>query len=366
MKRIVLTIALCIFGASVLLNAAEVDELKYYDALQFRMINKGYADDYTLTPYTRIPAYLKDSVEVDLWDRAKNSSGYGIRFASNSKAVGIKYELTNNFHMNHMAPSGIKGADLYILDNGVWEHVNSVRPADKKDQNAVFVSNLDGKMHEFMVYLPLYDGVEWMQIGVDPDATITKPLVDNPRSHKKIVFYGTSILQGGCASRPGMVATNMIQRDMNLECVNIGISGQGKMYEPMARAMTQIEDVVAYVVDPVPNCTLGQCDTLTVGFINILRKAHPEVPIIMVEGPMYPYAKYDSYFENYLPQKNAAFHKRYEELLAENPKSLYYVTCEGLTGPHEEGTVDGIHLTDFGFRAYADKLEVVLKQVLGE
>jgi lysophospholipase L1-like esterase len=132
----------------------------------------------------------------------------------------------------------------------------------------------------------------------------------------------------------------------------------------MARAMAEMEDVIAYIIDPVPNCTQMMCDTLTYDFIKIIRSARPRTPIIMVEGPMYPYAKFDSYFRDYLPAKNEAFRKNFERLKAEGDDYLYYVTCEGLTGPDEEGTVDGIHLTDLGFRAYADKLEEVIRRVV--
>ena len=87
-----------------------LDTLKFYDALRFRMINKGW--DNTFTPYTRIPATLKDSVRETLWDRAKNSAGIGIRFATNSHCVAVRYNLMSNFHMAHMADTGIKGTDL--------------------------------------------------------------------------------------------------------------------------------------------------------------------------------------------------------------------------------------------------------------
>ena len=164
----------------------------------------------------------------------------------------------------------------------------------------------------------------------------------------------------------GMAATNIMQRELNVEMVNLGVSGEGKLVYPMARAMAEMDDVIAYIIDPVPNCTQMMCDTLTYDFIRIIRNARPRVPIIMVEGPMYPYAKFDSYFRDYLPAKNEAFRKNYERLKAEGDENLYYVTCEGLTGPDEEGTVDGIHLTDLGFRAYADKLEQVIREVVKE
>lgn len=347
------------------LHAEEAQPLKYVDALNFRMINKGFAD--TETPFTRLPKYLKDSVRADLWNRSECSSGLGIRFASNSKRVGVRYMLLWNTHMYHMADTGLKGTDLYILtDDGRWEYVNTNRPIanDKKECEKVFVENLDGRMHEYLIYLPLYDGVTKMEIAVDSLSEITMPKIDNPRKTKKIVMYGTSILQGGCATRTGMVATNMIQRDLNCEVVNLGFSGEGKMDQCMARAMAKIEDADVFVIDPVPNCTEMMCDTLTYGFIKTLRELRPETPIVMVEGPIYTYAKYDSFFAGYLPKKNAAFKKNYDKLIADGYKDLYYVTCDGLAGNDNEGTVDGIHFTDIGFRRYADKLIPVLKPLL--
>lgn len=364
-KPYLLLLLVLVFICSVS-KAEDKKELKYINAQELRVINKGFDD--TFGDYTRIPKWMKDSVRPTLWERAQCSSGIAIRFATNSKRIGVKYTLLWDTHMLHMADTGLKGTDLYRLsDDGVWEYVNTNRPnADKatKQCEKIYVENLEGDMREFMIYLPLYDGVTVMWVGVDEDAVIQKPIIDNPRQSKKVVMYGTSILQGGCACRPGMASTNMLQRDLNCEVVNIGISGEGKMDMVIAKALASIPDVTAYVLDPIPNCTEMMCDTLTYDFVNYIRKARPEVPIVMVEGQMYPYAKFDSFFRNYLPKKNAAFRKNYEKLMKDNPKNLYYVTCEGLIGEDGEGTVDGIHLTDLGFRRYADKLIPVLKPLV--
>ncbi len=336
----------------------------FYDVLDsshFRMINRGFSVAETHTPFTRIPEALRDSVRPGLWDRGLCSSGYAFRFATNSKRIGIEYNLLWNAHLPHMAYTGIKGTDLYILrPDGVWEFVNCNRPTRDSIQTKTFVENLDGQMHEYMLYLPLYDGINWMRVGIDSTAVITAPTVNSPALRKKIVFYGTSVLQGGCATRPGMVGTSIIQRDLNVECVNLGFSGEGKMDFCMARAMATIPDVVAYVLDPIPNCTEMMCDTLTYDFVKILRTLRPDVPIFMVEGMEYSYEKYDSFFRNYLPRKNAAFFRNYERLKKENPRNLFYIDRYNQWGPDNEGTVDGIHLTDIGFYFYAKKLEPYL------
>lgn len=358
---------------SVSLFAADTPESpwRYVDARDLRVINKGW--DNTLRPYTRIPVYLKDSVRPDLWERSQCSSGIAVRFATDSKRIGVKYELLWDTHLIHMADTGLKGTDLYTFQgDSVWSHVNTNRPYVKKDADgnktreveSTYVENLDGKMHEYMIYFPLYDGVNELFVKVDSGAVITPGRIDLIEPSKKIIAYGTSILQGGCASRTGMAATNIISRELNCEVVNIGISGEGKMDECMARAMAAIPDADLYLIDPVPNCTEMMCDTLTYNFINILRKARPEVPIVMLEGPMYPYSRQDSFFGAYLPKKNAAFRRNYERLKVENPDNLYYVTSEGLDGPEDDGTVDGIHLTDLGFRHYADKMIPILRPLL--
>ncbi len=343
--------------------AAEEPEKVYIDAQELRIVNKGFID--TEGKYERLPKHLKDSARADLWNRQSCSAGIAIRFATNSPRIGVKYKLTMNAHMLHMADTGIKGTDLYIYDNQSkkWDYVNTNRPrADKETKmcEATYVSNMNTEMKECMIYLPLYDGVEDLWVVIDKGSQITSGDFNLISSDKKIVFYGTSILQGGCASRTGMVSTSELGRDFNCEAINLGFSGEGKMDFFMAREMAKIPDVAAYVLDPVPNCTEMMCDTLTYDFVKILRTARPEVPIIMVEGPMYPYCKQDQSMGAYLPKKNEKFRKNYEKLKAENPNNLYYVTYDAVDGGHNDGTVDGIHLTDLGFKYYTEGLRPIL------
>lgn len=371
MKHLNLWMLLILFSTTMTVSAGELKGFRYEDASKFRIINKGW--DNTTEPYTRLPQQYMDSCRKDQQWLYNHSSGIAVRFATNSKRVAAQWNLKNNFHMQHMAMTGIKGTDLYCLNEktGKWEHVNTARPQEKNFvadsvQSKVYVEYQDGEMHEYMIYLPLYDGINWLQIGVDSTATLIKPQVESPRKMGKIVLYGTSIQQGGCASRTGMAPSAMIQRDFNLECVNLATSGQATMDFYIAEAMASIEDAICYVIDPVPNCTKDRCDTATYDFIKILRDLRPEVPIVMVEGMMYTYTRHSSYHAEYLPQKNEGFRKGYEQHKAENPKGLYYMTCEGMTGPDMEGTVDGIHMTDYGFRAYSDLLEVKIKEALDD
>ncbi len=337
---------------------------RYVNGEQLRIINKGFND--TERTYSRLPLSLKDSVRPDLWDRQQCSAGIAIRFATNSSRIGTRYQLWADGHMLHEADTGLKGSDLYILEGDtVWRHVNTNRPKvnnkEEKICEATYVSNLDTThMTEYMIYLPLYDGVMNFEVKIDSSATITADDYSRINKDRRVVAYGTSIMQGGCASRTGMAATNILSRRLDAEVINLGFSGEGKMDSVMARAMASIPDVDVYLLDPVPNCTEMMCDTLTYGFVKILRELRPEVPIVMVEGPIYPYARYDSFFRKYLPAKNAAFRRNYERLKAERPDNIYYVDSVNLDGVEDDGTVDGIHLTDLGFKYYAEKLYPVL------
>ena len=374
--RLALSIVLgCLaLGMTKMYAAEEQTPWTYVNAQDLRIINKAF--DNTERTYARLPENLKDSIAEgrDLWDRQQCSSGIGVRFATDSKRIGVKYELLWDTHMIHMADTGLKGTDLYIFEgDSVWRHVNTNRPYVKKDDEgnktkwveSTYVENLDGNMHEYVVYLPLYDGIEELYIKVDSGATITtgSPTLIDPS--RRIVAYGTSILQGGCASRTGMASTNIMSRELNAEVMNLGFSGEGKMDNYVAYALAEIPDVDLYLLDPVPNCTEMMCDTLTYDFVNILRTLRPEVPIVMLEGPLYPYYRYDRVMGNYLPAKNAAYRRNYDKLKAENPENLYYVTSENLDGVEDDGTVDGIHLTDLGFRHYADKMTPVIRDILG-
>ncbi len=365
MKRSLCALALLVVASCLFQGwaaGANVKNLRYCDAVQFRKINHGFSD--SRTPFFRLPASVGDTVRKGLKTDAEMSAGIGFRFATNSKAIAVKYTLTLNFKMSHQAFTGTRGCDLYVLNGKKWQFANCVKPADTTFQNKMLLSNQDGKMHEYMLYLPLYDGIKQLEIGIDSTAVITQPVVNSPRREKRFVFYGTSILQGGCASRPGMVGTSIIQRDLDAECINLGFSGEGRMDIFMAETMGRIPNVTAFIIDPVPNCTAQRCDTITYDFINTLRKARPDVPIFMVERQKFSYEFFEADGEYNVMEVNNAFHENYLKLVAENPRNLYYIDRENLIDPDNEGSVDGAHLTDLGFYFYALKLEPYLKAVL--
>ena len=361
-----------IIAAAITILAAQFvyGQHQYVDASDLRIINKGW--DNTLRKYTRIPANLEDSVRETLWERSQCSSGIGVRFATNSKTIGVKYELLWDTHLIHMADTGLKGTDLYAYSDSSWHHLTANRPYVKKDEEgnktktveSTYVENLDGAMREYVVYFPLYDGVNELWIRVDSGSVTVPGSLDLLPPTRRIAAYGTSILQGGCASRAGMASTNILGRELNAEVVNVGISGEGKMDYCMARALADLKDVDLYLIDPVPNCTRDMCDSLTYDFIKIIADRHPETPIVMVEGPTYPYSRLDTELGPYLKSKNDAYRANFQRLSQDGYTNIYYVDSIDIDGAEDDGTVDGIHLTDLGFRHYADKLRPILEPLM--
>lgn len=350
-------------------NPTPTTPLKYVDANQFPVINRGFND--TVPKYTRVPDSMRELCLDEIWRGAQDACGVGIRFRTDSKSIGVRYNLKYDFGMTWQAYTGIKGTDLYVLgDDNRWHHLNSSRPIKDSVQEKCYTLTLDGIMREYLIYLPLYDGVNWMQIGVDSSAYIGCPAIENPKLHQRIVFYGTSVMQGGCASRTGMTQTAILQRDLGVECVNFGISGNARIYPQTAKLLAAMDDVICYVIDPLQNNTKQFIDSLSLDFIRTLHEAHPQTPIIMVESENEPPQAFDTHLRDFNPKRNASWHAAYEQLkaefMAEGNDVLYYQFDEGFAGKNLDGSVDGAHLTDYGFQMYADCIEPLLKQILGK
>lgn len=332
-------------------------------------VNDGY--------YTRLSSRIEGKVRQAVWDLGQNSAGIALRFRTNSKAIGAKWTLLNNFRMNHMTPTGICGFDLYAFDGKQWRFAGTAQPNGKESIN-VFRRNMDGQMRDYVMFFPLYDGVIDLALGVEEGAVIEQPTVlgSNPfggKSEKPLVFYGTSITQGGCASRPGMVYTSILSRMLKRECINLGFSGNGRMDMILAEEMARI-DAGAYIIDCLGNCTVKTVRDSTESFMKILWKAHPDVPIIMLSNYPYQYQWLDEYTRNDVNEEDALWKELYHKLRAEGLKNLQYIEIGGThsaiepmegaaTGPDNDASVDGTHLTDLGFLRMAEYLYPYMKKI---
>lgn len=355
----VLCVAVCSFGQNA--KSKEV-ETKWYDGAEFPVYGK--ATDQTPSRYDRLPASYKQVSRKPLWQLGRNTAGLYIRFRSDSPFIKIAWTSRYGRGMNHMAATGVRGVDLYWLDNGQWKYARTGRPGTEKTSEYTMVSNMEPVEREWMLYLSLYDGVTDVKIGIDPKSHIDQPKVNSPAAGNQIVFYGTSIMQGGCVTRPGMLATSILSRKLDREMINLGFSGNAFLDLEIAELMAQVESPAIFVLDNVPNSTVEMINERGEQFFNIIRKAHPDVPVIFVERPIYPHSYLDQRVKKDIDARNAAQRALYQKLRKAGQKKLYYLESEKIYGEDREDTVDGTHATDLGAIRYVEAILPVIKKAL--
>ena len=241
-------------------------QIVYHDASAFPLLGK--ATETTLTRYERLPDSLRNISRKPLWELGRNSAGLAVRFRSNPTRIAAKWEVLLNRNMNHMTPTGIKGLDLYCLQDGKWLFAGSGRPQGKVNE-ATIVKDMLPEEREYLLFLSLYDGVTSLSIGIDSLSQISGPATELPVRKKPVVFYGTSILQGGCASRPGMAHTNILERWLNRECINLGFSGNALLDLEIAYVMAGCD--ASYLCDFCSNAGVEQIKERAGEFYSIIH-----------------------------------------------------------------------------------------------
>lgn len=340
------------------------NNISYYGRKHFLIEGTAIADSLKESPYDRLPISYKEKVRKPVWNLSKASAGITVRFHSNSTSINLKWTVLNDFDMPHMASTGIKGIDLYTKYNNKWRYLttagafvglktyqNKSIPADSINEYEL-IKNMTPEFREYKLFLPLYDGVTKLEIGIDNNALINKA---SPNPVKPIVFYGTSITQGGCASRPGMAHTNIISRKLDVDCINYGFSGNGRMETPIVELISEI-DAQFYVIECMQNMDSEQVTERVRPLVDMIRTNHPYTPIVLVENMMYTMAFLDQTIKTRLIQENAALKNEYDKIIKSDIPNIFYIKDNKDFLLDNEGTVDGVHLTDLGFLRYSDYL----------
>jgi hypothetical protein len=340
-----------------------VDEAAYdwHDVREWGVEGKGFAD--TEGDYDRLPAKAKGVVRPAVWNLAKDSAGLSVGFQAATPAVVVRYTLLKeSLAMPHMPATGVSGVDLYGKDGkNRWRWVGGTRPAEQRVVQPL-AKGMDVVVRDYRLYLPLYNGVKTLEIGM-PKGVELQPVA--PRKEGAVVYYGTSIAQGGCVSRPGMAFTSILSRWMDRPFINLAFSGNGKMEENVGQFMAELEPA-AWVIDCVPNMTLDQVKERTVPMVKQLRKARPGVPVVLVEDRFNDTQWTSRKSEADWTERRKALRAGYDALVADGEKGLFYVKGDKLIGEDGEGTVDGSHPNDLGSMRYADQLLPVLKDAVGQ
>jgi hypothetical protein len=224
-------------------------------------------------------------------------------------------------------------------------------------------ANAAASGRDYLLYLPLYNGVSSVEIGIPRTSTLVRsPPRESSRS-RPIVFYGTSITQGGCASRPGMVHTAILGRWLERPVINLGFSGNGRMELEVAELMAELQAAV-FVIDCLPNITADDVRARTEPLVKTLRQARPDTPILLVEDRNYADAFLLPDKRNRNETSQAALREVYQRLQAAGVKHLHYLPGADLLGDDGEATVDSSHPTDLGFVRQAEAFHRALEPLL--
>jgi HAD superfamily hydrolase (TIGR01450 family) len=254
----------------------------------------------------------------------------------------------------------VSGLDLYAQDEqGNWRWVAIGKPT-AVDNEVQLVGNLLPGRRMYRLYLPLYNGVRSLEIGVSTDAVFS-PV--KPRTEKPIVFYGSSIVQGGCASRPGTAHPALLGRRLNKPIINLGFSGNAHMETELAQLLGELDPCV-FVIDPLPNMQKPLVEERAEAFVRTIKERHPHTPLVLVEDRTLQNAWILPVARERHAGSRSAFKQAYTRLVAAGVTGLHYLEGAQLLSDDGEATVDGSHPTDEGFFRMADALEPVLRALL--
>lgn len=332
--------------------------LRWFDARDLTVEGKGWTN--TEAFFDRYPAKAEQSVRPAVWALSRDSAGIAVRFITDAPAITARWTLRKEaLAMPHMPATGVSGLDLYLKEQGRWQFAGRA-PAKALTNECSLLHNRPPLKREFLLYLPLYNGIQALQLGIPATAHLEAAPV---RPQKPMVFYGTSILQGGCASRPGMAYPAIIGRHLDWPTINLGFSGNAISEPEVAQLLAEL-DPALYVLDALPNMTTAAVAERIEPFVKTLRQAHPQTPIVLVEEVIYPNAKFVQFQQERNVRNNTALKAAYARLRKAGVKQLYYLPSDNLLGKDGEATVDGVHPTDLGFLRMAETIEPVLRRLL--
>lgn len=318
--------------------------------------------------FYRFPDRFKSAMPKNVWGLSRQSAGLMVRFRTTSSNIQVKYTIAREGGYKNMAPLCHGGIDLYATEaNGRthwignhmgWKYADTITITYKDIKASCFAH----RGLEYQLYLPPYSETTSLKVGVDDGSEF---VFLHQSAERPIVVYGSSIVQGASPSRPGLMWTNILQRETDYPVVNLGFSGSALMEAPLFEAMSEI-DARVFILDPMPNSHgLGDeiFKRMTWGVHKLREKS--QSPILLVESS----SSCDSVFKPDLYRKyrdgDAVLRKAYEYLKSEGVKNLFYLTHDEL-GLGEESWIEGVHPNDLGNREYADAYKKKLAEILSE
>ncbi len=310
--------------------------------------------------FKRIPSEVAERVSNTVNILHTNTAGGRVRFSTDSRYISIRAKERNAVAFSHMAFTGIAGFDLYVdtaddLPEGYF--ASFIPPMNSTDGYESKVDLGSRAMRSFTVNFPSYCDVISLEIGIDADAVIAEG--ESYVNKLPVVFYGSSITQGGCSSRPGNTYQNVISRRLGIDYTNLGFSGGCKAEEAIVEYLSTLK-MSTFVCDYDHNAPdAAYLSETHFPLYERIRSKHPDLPYVMISLP------------GYRNNTNAEARRRiiissYEKAIALGDKNVYFIDGRDFfTEPYEDlCTVDRCHPNDLGFALMADKIGAVLKKIL--
>lgn len=310
-------------------------------------------------PYIRMPADVAEKVSPGVLGLSKNTAGLRLRFRTNSPYIAIHVKWQGLTRFSHMPVSGTSGFDLFsVTENGSQNFIKPFMPTPDSYKGFDSVIDVSGEMTDYVINFPLYNSVEKLAIGVKNDSKFETPL--QYINELPVVFYGSSITQGGCASRPGNCYQNFLSRAFNIDYINLGFSGSARAEDEMIDYLAGLEMSV-FVSDYDHNApSTEHLENTHYKLYKKIREKHPETPYIIISKPDYKFEKNEDL-------RRKIIMNTYIKALENGDKNVYFIDGASLFADDEwqACTVDGCHPNDLGFYRFYKALYPIFKKLFG-
>lgn len=307
--------------------------------------------------FRRLPADVAEATSKDVAILSEYTTGGRVRFVTDSPYVAIHAEMTEVAHHEHMTDCGHCGLDMYVKRDGKYVFRGTFRPPVDMSEGYESVLSLPGGKWEVMVNFPLCNDVSCLLIGLKEGCTL-EPAGDY-RHTVPVVYYGSSITQGGCASRPGNCYESMISRMLDCDYITLGFSASAKGEPAICDYMATL-DMSVFVCDYDHNAPNAEHLRAThEPLYRTIRKAHPDLPIIFITRP-------DVLWHDDVPARREAIRATYEKAVSEGDRNVAFIDGETLFEGFmaEDCTVDGVHPNDLGMLRMAEVISRELRRWL--
>lgn len=361
-----------IIGCFIILSKAQQPESinwHYPSKAAFHTVhNQLWQGSEIASYYDRLPADAQKNVRKAVWNLSRNAAGLKLVFNTDATDITVRYVVSKkNYAMNHFPATGVSGVDLYALKNdGTWAWANDgIGIYDFKDTITYTYAGLEPDRDDnrtgrvFHLYLPLYNTIEWLEIGVPSGNSFA---FVPPADKKPIVVYGTSITQGGCASRAGMAWTNLLERAISTPVVNLGFSGNGRLEEPILDRVVE-QDAEVFILDCLANMAVETVYSKVCEAVHTIRSKHKTTPVILADHAAYTQGRMHTAYASRVSLRNEESWKAFQTLKAQGVENIYYLKHADV-GLDFYDSVDGSHPTDGGMVKYAKAFEKVLLETV--